>query len=112
MISLTETVIPSDTDLREAISLYCSPVLGALAVANALGGIATIPWKLLHNVRPLTKLFDEAKQRNLDLNTLECAVDGGLVKDSRYYQEWAYGPRKMRFLIQDIRDWENEGGAV
>ena len=88
MLTLTKEIPVTDDNLKEAISILCSPVFGALNMANAFAGDQTGPWLIIRNVKPIQKIFVEAKERGLDLDTLECAVEGGLVKDRPLFQRF------------------------
>ncbi len=80
--------IPTDTELKQAIALICSPVFGALNICNALAGAQTNEWRLIRETEPLSKLFIEARDRGLDLSAVDCAVEGGKVIDRPIYQRF------------------------
>ncbi len=62
-----------DRDLLEAISLRFCRHFPALNMANALGGMSTIPWKVVREFKP-DELLVEAKERDLDLSSVETAM--------------------------------------
>ncbi len=70
-----------DDDLLKAISLLCSPVFGALSMANALGGGVTDAWRAVRE-HPLSRLVDEAIDRGLDLTSLKASCCDVLVLDT------------------------------
>lgn len=78
----------SHDDLKKAICLKCSPCYGAMAFANALGGSKTDAWYLCH-AYTLKQLLDEAKEQNLDLKGLMCAVESQPIEETFYYKRAA-----------------------
>jgi hypothetical protein len=96
MMTLTDparTRPVSDEDLVHAIELRCSPVLGALNVANTLGGLETNPWRLVHKFS-LVQLIDEAVARDIDLGAVKAACCDVLVVDTPPFRAAiGYDPR-------------------
>lgn len=86
-LTMQQEVVIRDEDIKEAISLLCSPVFGALNIANALAGYQSTEWRLIRETRPLSNIFREALERNIDLSKLECAVEGGLVTERPLFKE-------------------------
>lgn len=64
-----------------AIELACSPIIGSLSMANALGGAQTDEWRLVREFT-LVQLIDEAVERGVDLSTLKAACCDVLVMDT------------------------------
>lgn len=82
----TESVI-------HAIELACSPVLGSLSMANALGGSQTDDWRLVREF-PLAQLIDEAVERGVDLSIIKAACCDVLVIDTPPFRgAVGYDPR-------------------
>lgn len=91
MITLAKPV--STDDLVHAIELACSPVLGALNMANALGGSQTDAWRVVREV-PLAQAIDEAIERGVDLSALKAACCDVLVIDTPPFRHAVgYDPR-------------------
>jgi hypothetical protein len=90
-LTLVTEHTPTDDELKQAIALLCSPVFGALNIANAFAGYQSNEWRLIRETKPLSKLFEEARARGLDLSTVECAVEGGKVTERRIYQAFMEG---------------------
>lgn len=83
----------ASSDLLEAIALMCSPVFGALHMANALGGAQTAAWSAVRSFS-LAQLIDEAVQRGLDLFDLPAAcVDAKVVDTPPFWGAVGYDPR-------------------
>jgi len=84
---------PSTEDLVHAIELACSPVLGSLSMANALGGRQTDAWCLVRE-HSLAALIDEAVDRGVDLSTVKAACCDVLVSDTPPFRAAVgYDPR-------------------
>lgn len=96
MMTLTKpalTVPVATEDLVRAIELACSPVLGALNMANALGGVETDPW-LLVRTYSLAQLIDEAIARDVDLTEVKAACCDLAVTDTPPFRgAIGYDPR-------------------
>jgi len=93
MITLTETKPVSTEDLTHAIELKCSPVIGSLNMANALGGRETTTWRLVREFT-LIQLIDEAIERGVDLSILKAACCDVLVMDTPPFRgAVGYDPR-------------------
>jgi hypothetical protein len=91
MIALAKPV--STDDLIHAIELACSPVLGSLNMANALGGTQTDTWRLVREFT-LVQLIDEACERGIDLTTIKAACCDLLVMDTPPFRgAVGYDPR-------------------
>jgi hypothetical protein len=91
MIALAK---PVSTDaLVHAIELACSPVLGALNIANAFGGMVTDSWRLVREFT-LAQLIDEAGERDIDLTAVKAACCDILVMDTPPFRHAVgYDPR-------------------
>jgi hypothetical protein len=87
-LTLTTEHVVTDDELKQAIALICSPVFGALNIANAFAGYQSNEWRLIRETELLSKLFREALERKLDLSKLECAVEGGLVTERPIFQQF------------------------
>lgn len=84
----------STDDIIHAIELATSPVLGALSMANALGGgLQTDAWRLVREF-PLSRLIDEAVIRGIDLTILKAACCDYLITDTPPFRHaLSYDPR-------------------
>lgn len=85
-LTMQQEIKIRDEDITEAIALLCSPVFGALNIANAVAGYQSIPWRLIRETNPLSGIFREAIDRKIDLSRLTCAVEGGLVTERPIFQ--------------------------
>ena len=91
MITLAKPV--SKETIAHAIELACSPVLGALNMANALGGSQTDDWRLVREFS-LAQLIDEAVELGVDLTVLKAACCDVLVMDTPPFRHAVgYDPR-------------------
>jgi len=91
MMLLTKPV--RTEDVVHAIELACSPVLGSLSMANALGGLQTDTWQLVRTFT-LAQLIDEANERGVDLSTVKAAICEVLVMDTPPFRAAVgYDPR-------------------
>ena len=91
MITLAKPV--RTEDVIQAIELACSPVLGALSMANAIGGLQTDAWRLVREVS-LVALIDEASARDVDLSVVVAACCDVLVMDTPPFRHAVgYDPR-------------------
>lgn len=80
-------------DLARAIELACSPVLGALNMANAIGGLQTDAWRLVREFS-LVQLIDEAISRDVDLASIKAACcDVPVVDTPPFRAAVGYDPR-------------------
>lgn len=86
-LTMQQEIKISNEDIKEAIALLCSPVFGALNIANAVAGYQSVSWRLIRETKPLSKIFREALDRNIDLSTLQCAVEGGPVTERLTFKE-------------------------
>lgn len=85
ILNIQESKIISVKDLKEAICLKCANCYGAMSFANALGGSRTDAWFLCHTYT-LKQLLEEARQQNLDLSGLKCAVENQPIEETLYYK--------------------------
>lgn len=91
MLTLQKPV--TDQSIVDAISLACSPVLGALNFANAVGGHETDAWRLVREQK-LSQLIDEAAERGIDLSEVKAACCDILVFDTPpFHGALRYDPR-------------------
>jgi hypothetical protein len=100
MTKLTITVVQPvrDDDLIQAIAIRCSPVFGALSMANALGGARTDAWRAVREFT-LVQLVDDALTRGLDLTALKAACCDVLVIDTPpFHGAVGYDPRPRCWL--------------
>ena len=86
-MKLTVDVKISDDDLIRAISLIISDCFTALNLANAMGGHQSTPWKIVRQFTP-REMFDEAKARGIDLESIIGAVAGPPMTKSPLYQKY------------------------
>lgn len=92
-IEITTTNPASTESIVAAISLLCSPVFGALNVANALGGARSDTW-ILAREHELDRLIDEAVRRGADLSEVRAACCDVLVVDTPPFRgAVGYDPR-------------------
>ncbi len=77
---------PTAAAVKNAICLKCAPCYGAMAFANALGGSKSDAWDLCHSFT-LKQILDEAKEQNLDLTGLKCAVENIPIEETFYYKQ-------------------------
>jgi hypothetical protein len=87
-VTLTTVAVPTDSEITEALALICSPVFGALNIANAFAGAQTTPWRLIRETEPLSLLFREALDRKIDLSSVNCAVEGGKIVDTKRFKHY------------------------
>lgn len=91
MITLAKPV--STSDLVEAIAVACSPVFGAMNMANAIAGAQTDVWRLIREFT-LTQLIDDAAERGVDLSAVKAVCCDVLVFDTPPFRDAVdYDPR-------------------
>lgn len=88
-MKLVETVEIEFTneDLKTAIENRASPCFSAMNICNALGGIQTNDWKLNRKFK-FSELVAEAKNRGMNPENFECAVEGGRVGETNLYKKY------------------------
>lgn len=94
----------SHKELKQAICLKCANCYGALSFANALGGSKTDAWILCH-AYTLKQLLEEAKNLNLDLSGLKCAVENQPIEETLYYKRAAGLITEQEFQTA-FRKWQ------
>jgi len=82
------TVIPTNEQLIKAISIRICRPFPALAICNALGGLETPEWKIIHEFSP-EEMIQEAQERGIDVANIRCSLPDeqdnyALLKDTRY----------------------------
>lgn len=91
MITLAKSV--ATEHVVEAIAILCSPVFGALNMANALGGAQTDVWRLVRDFT-LAQLIDEAAERGAVLDGVHAACcDVPVLDTPPFHGALEYDPR-------------------
>lgn len=102
----------STEDVVHAIELRCSPVLGALNMANALGGAQTDVWRLVREFS-LVQLIDEADERGIDFTTLKAALcDVPVIDTPPFRHAVGYDPRPRCGLCNRRHNRKRHGEAM
>lgn len=83
---MTISIKPKAEDVKKAICLKCAPCYGAMSFCNVLGGSRSNAWDLCHSFT-LKQLLDEAKEQNIELRGLVCAVENIPIEDTFYYKQ-------------------------
>lgn len=75
----------SGEDVQKAVQIIASECFGAMRIANAMGGVQTVPWQIVHN-NSWADIVAEAKARGLKFEEMKCAVTDTPLTRSATYQ--------------------------
>lgn len=78
----------SDDDVRKAVEIICAECFGAMSFVNAIGGMQTTEWQIIHN-NTWAEVYAEAKRRNLPFEEMKCAVTDTPLTHSATFQYMA-----------------------
>lgn len=76
----------SEGELTQAIAIWCSPVFPAMSIAHAVGGSPSATWKLISDYS-LPELITAAEEAGIDLSTVDAAVEGGKITETKTYKK-------------------------
>jgi len=87
MLDLTTVKPVTDAILVQAIRTLINGCFPAMRFANAVAGLPSEKWEVLHSFTP-KQLLDEAAERGVKLEGLRSDVDDRPIEESRVYQAW------------------------
>lgn len=91
--------------LTKAVCILGAECFGALSMANAMGGMQTEEWQILHN-NTWFDIVSEAKASGIDFSKLECAVTKTPLLWSatiRYALGEITNPKRQRIFWRDVK---------